>query len=516
MSLDLRPNRKYPNLPSITNDPASHRDALRAVTEALNIGQRRTADILSSFIRVSDLVDLGLIELSGGSFASAPSTYTPSPHTHPLLTEVTGQGALAYLNSLAHVATTGLGADDHTQYILVDGTRAFTGTQTTQGLLPSADITYDIGSLTARYVSLFGTRLRVIGGDAPTTTNYVAPIHQIMTISNAGTLNVDMRAGGQQAIGAGYVKVAASSTGNFTSRSGATVIAGIDAAGGGTATVQCLGSSIVAGKASTTAAATALLGTSLTGVQGALCLGNVSTGYAGINASIQALYSGSFASGNASTSASATADIAARAAGSFAQGAVSNGGLIDASSSGSFAQGYAQDGAVINAFSVGSFAQGASYDEIKADAYGAFAQGYCLPGYRILAQGGGGGGAMAVGYTSTGSIETFADNAQQFGPGVNSEDDTFQVGSAGLRLKGTTGPPGVKQNGDHWMGGTGDAFVIIHSNSQDVQLNVGQAYTVNTYTTDRDLTSSGSVTLAEVADVLATLINDLKTAGHLN
>jgi hypothetical protein len=64
--------RKYPNIPAITQDLQNHSAALQAVKEALEIGQRRTADIPSSFIRVSDLVELGLISIFNGRFVLNP------------------------------------------------------------------------------------------------------------------------------------------------------------------------------------------------------------------------------------------------------------------------------------------------------------------------------------------------------------------------------------------------------------------------------------------------------------
>lgn len=505
-SLDLRPNRKYPNLPSITNDPASHRDALRSVTEALNIGQRRTADVLSSFIRVSDLVDLGLIELSGGSFASAPSTYTPSPHTHPLSTEVTGEGALAYLNSLAHAATTGLGADDHTQYIRVDGTRAFTGAQTTQALLPSTDGTYDLGTAAARYNVVNAGLLRIARGAGTFTQTNNGNIVGVATLGvgatgvatvKATTSNVNVLS-----IAVGYARVTTDG------------IATVEATGPGSFAHGGVTSSDSA-TIKVSATGTAAFASGIAGSSGgtALAISQVlSSGF------------GSFAQGYVVGGDSNTAYIRATSSGAFAQGYCRGGsfevknGDIAATGHGSFAVGYASSASLV-ASGIGSFAQGAANGvsttttNIIASGSGSFAHGLAS-GYEILASA---DGAFAVGDTNyTASIIASAVNAAQFGPGTNAQADSMQIGSAGLRLKGTTGAPTTKQNGDHWMGGTGNAFVTVRSNAKDVQLNVGQAYTVNTYTTRRNLPNSATVTLAEVADVLATLINDLKTTGHLN
>jgi hypothetical protein len=66
-TLRLKGSRKYPNVPVITDDPAVHTAALVALKESMEIGQRRTPDLFNSFIRVQDLLDLGLIDLKGNA-----------------------------------------------------------------------------------------------------------------------------------------------------------------------------------------------------------------------------------------------------------------------------------------------------------------------------------------------------------------------------------------------------------------------------------------------------------------
>lgn len=61
----FKANRKFPNPITVTDDPRSHTLALQQVIEALNVGQRRTREIGSSYVRVSELVDMGLIEIVG-------------------------------------------------------------------------------------------------------------------------------------------------------------------------------------------------------------------------------------------------------------------------------------------------------------------------------------------------------------------------------------------------------------------------------------------------------------------
>lgn len=69
MALRLKANRKYPSIPVVVDDPKNHTQVLMAVKEALDIGQRRTADLFNSFIRVEDLIDLGLITIEGNTNA---------------------------------------------------------------------------------------------------------------------------------------------------------------------------------------------------------------------------------------------------------------------------------------------------------------------------------------------------------------------------------------------------------------------------------------------------------------
>ncbi len=69
MALILKGNRKYPSIPVVNDDPRNHTQVLMAMKESLEIGQRRTTDLLNSFIRVQDLVDLGIIDIAGNTNA---------------------------------------------------------------------------------------------------------------------------------------------------------------------------------------------------------------------------------------------------------------------------------------------------------------------------------------------------------------------------------------------------------------------------------------------------------------
>jgi hypothetical protein len=67
MALRLKANRRFPSVPVVVDDPKNHTQVLMAVKEALDIGQRRTGDLLNSFVRVEDLIDLGLITIEGNT-----------------------------------------------------------------------------------------------------------------------------------------------------------------------------------------------------------------------------------------------------------------------------------------------------------------------------------------------------------------------------------------------------------------------------------------------------------------
>jgi hypothetical protein len=64
-------NRESPSLPEVGDDIDGHTRILRAVRECVMIGERRTKNLLSSFVRVSEIVDLGLAEVQGGRLVVA-------------------------------------------------------------------------------------------------------------------------------------------------------------------------------------------------------------------------------------------------------------------------------------------------------------------------------------------------------------------------------------------------------------------------------------------------------------
>jgi hypothetical protein len=65
----LKANRKTPGVTTIGNDLESHTRALQAISESLAIHERRTKNLLSSFVRVEELIDLGLLDYAGNTLS---------------------------------------------------------------------------------------------------------------------------------------------------------------------------------------------------------------------------------------------------------------------------------------------------------------------------------------------------------------------------------------------------------------------------------------------------------------
>ena len=131
-------------------------------------------------------------------------------------------------------------------------------------------------------------------------------------------------------------------------------------------------------------------------------------------------------------------------------------------------------------------------------------------GYSITASG---VGSFAQGYATGVNIAASATGAAQFGPGTNALADSLQVGTAGLRFKGTTGAPGTPQNGDHWIA---SSFVYARSNGVNVRHgSPGAAWTVGTYATRRDF-SALTPTIGEVLELLETLVEELQGSNLVN
>ena len=75
-------NKAYPSIPTIGNDLDSHSRAIEAIKEALQVHERRSKDVLNSFVRVEELADLGLIQLDGSIVEDTTPVEEPTTHHH--------------------------------------------------------------------------------------------------------------------------------------------------------------------------------------------------------------------------------------------------------------------------------------------------------------------------------------------------------------------------------------------------------------------------------------------------
>lgn len=531
MTSTTRANRAYPSIPQITGEVESHTFALLAMKESLEIHERRTGETLDSFVRLRELIDLDFLEIKGSQIVRSrssvadiswsdlvdvPSTFTPSPHTHSAANIITGlfadgliaesnvtqhQSALAIdwsqlssVPAFATVATSGdhgdlsgLGDDDHTQYLLTDGSRDLTGSQNTQALLPVTANTYDIGAKANKYRLVAAETLFAAQGNGTFTQTNNALILGHASQSGAGTAGI---------------------TATSTTTSSA-FAAGAVSATDGSGLIESTGNGSFA--------------------QGVIV---ANTGHA---CSISSTSFGSFAQGYVISFGGGSANtfrIRATVTGAFAQGSCGGGGLFNneifSGGAGSFAQGaaltfFTSGNASIISTGRGSFAQGfARSGTIAATVDGAFSQGFAEPSFSITASGLGAlahgyaglanitasaAGSLAVG-SATAAITASAVNAMQFGPGVNAVASSLRVGGAGLHLKMTAGAFGTPANGQVWVN---SGYVNVRSNAANVQLGPVNSWTVGAHGTLRDFT--GTTTAAEALQLIETLVEDLRVAN---
>jgi hypothetical protein len=114
-------------------DPKNHEIVLSQLKEVAEVGQRLRGDPLDSFVRVSEMVELGLLRVVGGKVIKAPTTQV----------DVTGY-ALATTQVIAGVGLSG-GGD-----LSADRTIDLEDTAVTPGSYTSADITVDAQGPTAQ------------------------------------------------------------------------------------------------------------------------------------------------------------------------------------------------------------------------------------------------------------------------------------------------------------------------------------------------------------------------------
>jgi len=83
--ISFKPNKAYPSIPTVGDTLDSHSRALEAIREAVQIHERRTKDVLDSFVRVNELVTLGLISVDGNVVEDGGSDQESTTHVHDTL-----------------------------------------------------------------------------------------------------------------------------------------------------------------------------------------------------------------------------------------------------------------------------------------------------------------------------------------------------------------------------------------------------------------------------------------------
>lgn len=421
------------------------------------------------------------------------------------------------------------------QFDLFGTANAWTATQTFHDIAVAAANTYDIGTVGTRFRRIHSNRLINVRGSGTIAQPADATHGGIM----AGTF---FDAGGSETMrldGGTYPATAV--IGGVAADPGCTAV--IEATQGG---AVCLGSAFgsnIAGNATVrssgyasfafgyaygfstsvlqaTAPAAVVMGyafarrgpaTIEATAPAAICFGMARAHSNGTSAYQRSTGVGAFAAGYSRCNIAGYSSLLhAGGSGAFAQGYVlssTGNSSLHALGGGSFAQGYAKNGTIYSS-ARGSFAQGvANGSSINATAYGATAIGRAY-GNPITASG---LGSFASGDSASGTIVASATNAFQWGVGTNAQADSLQVGSAGIRLKGTTGAPGTPQNGDHWIA---SGFQYIRSDNVNWKLDQSPAWTPTNVSTDRAF-DADATSIDELADALGTLIADLKTIGLL-
>lgn len=65
MTVSTKPNRSSPSLPGVGATLSSHSNLLVEIRHAIEIHERRTGQPLDSFVRLRELIELGIIEVKG-------------------------------------------------------------------------------------------------------------------------------------------------------------------------------------------------------------------------------------------------------------------------------------------------------------------------------------------------------------------------------------------------------------------------------------------------------------------
>ena len=217
-------------------------------------------------------------------------------------------------------------------------------------------------------------------------------------------------------------------------------------------------------------------------------------------------------------SSSSTITVTNSGNGSAIIGQCYNGGIgsgvssMVASQNGSIVMGRAVDGTLSGTGAACFIAAATSSGiTVSASSTGSSAIGSAA-GYAITSSG---LGSRARGYANTAAIVASATNSNQQGPGTNAQADSSQFGIAGsgIRLLHTTSAPTTEYNGTIRQNASG--YMILRSGGVNITLQPSAAYTPTNVTTDRSY-DANATTLDELADIVGTLIADLKVTGLIS
>lgn len=329
-----------------------------------------------------------------------------------------------------HGSMDGRSDDDHTQYLLVSGSRAMTGNLTARAIYPDTNELRDLGQAAVRWNRLF-TKQTIsvnLSGTDLGTASYATNASLFGRVHNAG--------------GGGTCHMQASGSGSFAS--GHVLKNGV---GAGTCRVTSSGNgSFSFGFAYQNATGK----DSLIQANGH---GAFTFGFAK-NGSIMSTTNGTFAGGYARDTGSL---ISAGGLGSHATGQATNGSTISASAHGTCATGFCNGAAGnIQAGQAGSAARGmADGQEIKSSSSAAWASGYAAEGYDILASG---LASFASGRAQSADIVASGHGSFQWGPGTNSTHQSMQIG-ANIMLDPATGI-GIKNGLDMRLWDSGSSNYV--------------------------------------------------------
>jgi hypothetical protein len=84
VAIDFKPYKAFPSIPAISGDTENHTVVLSAMREAVETHERRTGNVLDSFVRVRELVELGIVNVDGSSGIVTPPSGPTDAHTHPI------------------------------------------------------------------------------------------------------------------------------------------------------------------------------------------------------------------------------------------------------------------------------------------------------------------------------------------------------------------------------------------------------------------------------------------------